>query len=311
MLKKGWIVALAALMLAAMLFGCTAQVQMPPDSSDGGYAEGENPIAPAKPAAEEGKAEDNGSVVIDPGDAAQSGKKIIYNADLVIEAEDAPATADKIADKAAEMGGYLADSQIYQDKRDAQSYITVRIAPEKLKEFTTYIGTLGKGISKNVTSQDVTAQYTDLESALRNAQAQEAQLLKIMDKAEKVEDILSVRRELNAVQQEIEQYKGQLRLYDNQVGFATVRIYIQQPPPPAVVVEEDPDEGTKFWGFDAVWQKITRALSDSFNGTLNVISGILIGLSFAFVPLALMAIVVVAILLIVKAAIKRKKMQAK
>lgn len=305
MKRKLWIIAMAAMMVIALMAGCSAQ-QSGADRNDA------MPAATQAPSAEEGKAgDDGGSTVIDPGNAAQSGKKIIYNADIVMEAEDAQATADKIADKAVELGGYLADSQIYVDRRDAQSYITVRIAPEKLKEFTTYIGTLGKGISKNVSSQDVTAQYTDMESALRNAQAQEAQLLKIMEQAVKVEDILAVRRELNAVQKEIEEYKGQLRLYDNQVGFATVRVYIRQPAPPAVVVEKDPDKGVEFWGFAAVWQKITRGLSDSFNWTLNAFSGLVIALSYAAVPLLLIAIVVLAIIFIIRSVSRKGKKQAK
>jgi hypothetical protein len=117
---------------------------------------------------------------------------------------------------------------------------------------------------------------------------------------------LKVRAELNTVQQEIEQYKGQIRLMDNQVGYSTVKITIQQPAPLPVVVEDKPTS-VQFWGFAAVWQKITLGLADSFNWTLNAISAVLIVVAKILIPLLFVALVVGVILLIIKLAIKSQK----
>lgn len=304
MVRKGLFTALVVLMIAALMAGCSTQ-------APSGYnlAATMAPQANSAEVSEQDKAGTDGNSlpVIDPGNVAASGKKIIYTVNMAIEAEDAAAAINSITEKTAELGGYVADSQYYEDSRHVSSSITVRIAPEKLKALTELVGTLGKVLSQNLASQDVTAEYTDIQSNLKYALTQETQLMELMKKAVTVDEILKMRRELNTVQQEIEQLKGKIRLMDNQVGYSTLTISIQQPPPPAVVVEEKPDQGVQFWGFEAVWQKISRGFSDSLNWTLNAISGILMVLSYVSVPLLLIAAVVLGILLLVKLLSNRKK----
>jgi hypothetical protein len=191
--------------------------------------------------------------------------------------------------------------------KNAASWITVRIAPEKFNDFTAHVGKLGKVLSQALSSQDVTGQYYDVQANLANAQAQETQLLGIMLKAEKIDDILKVREQLNSVQREIEQYKGQMRLMDNQVGYATVTVTIQQPPAPAVVVEDNNDSGVKFWGFAAVWQKISNGFVSGFNWTLNAISSILMFLAYVVLPLVLLGVIGLGVYFIVRAIRRRIK----
>lgn len=295
---------LAAFMVTAALFvACAAPAPTGVGNNTGGKLQEDPVAAPA-----EGAKADDGSTlpVVDPGSAENYGKKVIYTVSMSIEAMDAAKAVKDISAMAAEMGGYVSDMQ-YDAKSDT-GWITVRIQPEKYVKFTEQVGSMGKVLDHKLGSQDVTDGYYDVQSRLTNAQFQEKQLQDIMEKAVKIDDILKVRMELNTVQQEIEQYKGQLRLWDNQVGFSTVTISVQQPAPPAVVVEpEDENKGTQFWGFDAIWQKIARGASDSFNWTLNAIGAIFIALSYIIVPLIIIAIVVVAIIFIVKAASKKKK----
>ena len=133
-----------------------------------------------------------------------------------------------------------------------------------------------------------------MDARLTNALAQEAQLLDIMKKAVKIEDILKVRQELNTVQQEIEQLKGQKRLMDDQIGLSTVTVSISRPVPPPVVENDDSTDGVQFWGFKAIGQKIGRGFADSFNWTMNAIGSILMVLSYLIIPLVLIAVVVLA-----------------
>ena len=259
-----------------------------------------------------GSAAPNGdAVILDPGNVADSGKKIIYTVNMALEAENASKAITDIGNKAAELGGYVSDSSFNQYEDSAQGSITVRIPPDKLKEFTEHVGTVGDVLSSSMGSQDVTAQYVDVQSRLTNAQAQEAQLLAIMSQAVKIDDILNVRQQLDNVQMQIEEYKGQLRLMDNQVGYSTVAISITQPTPPPATPEVDKNSGLLArWSFDYIWQNVQKGFSNSVSFTLNALGVIFIAISYMIIPIIIIGVLVVAIVFCVKRS-KKKKNQHK
>ncbi len=76
----------------------------------------------------------------------------------------------------------------------------------------------------NVTGQDVTSQYTDLQSQLRNAQAAEAKLTDIMNAATKTEDVMAVFNQLPQVRQQVEQLKGQIQYFDESASMSAISV---------------------------------------------------------------------------------------
>ncbi|NLF13425.1 MAG: DUF4349 domain-containing protein, partial [Anaerolineaceae bacterium] len=251
--KSLWALAVAvALLLSAIFFAGCARSQsgaIPPEEAPREDNAAGDDFVDESPA-------DGGDTlpILDPGTVDPS-KKIIYTVDMALEVEDAAKALNDIIAATEELGGYMADSRYYAYRHDIDSYVTVRIPPEKLKEFTGRVSTLGKVMSQSMDSEDVTDQYTDLTARLANAQAQEAQLLEIMKQAKNIEDILLVREQLNTVQAEIEILKGKIRQMDNQVGYSTVTIRLTEPAPPVVTPDE---EGVKFWGFGLIGQRIGR-----------------------------------------------------
>ncbi len=247
------------------------------------------------------------AAVIDPGSVQTSDKKIIYTVDMSIEAEDAAAAINQISTETVAAGGYVSDSNYSKSGDIASGYITVRIPPEKLKEFTAKIGTFGTVQSSNMGSQDVTADYVDLESRLTNAKAQEAQMLTIMTQAVKMEDILNVRAQLDSIQEEIEVLKGQLRYYDNLVGYSTVTIRITEPTPAPVSPEEDPNSGLLArWSSGYIWQNVVKGFSNSISFVVNVAGFFVILLSYILLPGLIITAVVMLIVFLVKRAGRRK-----
>lgn len=93
-------------------------------------------------------------------------------------------------------------------------------------------------LSDDVSSEDVTEEYVDLKARLRHWRSQEAQLLEIMRQARKIPDILAVRDQLSAVQQEIERVSGRLRFLENRIDLSTITVGItrkaKQPAPPTI-----------------------------------------------------------------------------
>lgn len=247
------------------------------------------------------------SVIVDPGNVPSDGKKIIYTVSMGLEAQDVRKAIDNITKEAGKLGGYVSDSN-FQEKEDRmQGSVTVRIPPESLAAFTEKVGESGKVLSSNMSSEDVSAQYVDLKSRLTNAEAQERQLLEIMKQAVKIEDILYVRSELNAVQEEIELIQGQLRYLDNLVGYSTVTITVTQPLAAPETPEVDPNSGVlPVWNLDFIGSNMQKAFTNSLAIVSMIGGGLLTLISFLLVPALILAAIIVPIVILVKAGKKRK-----
>src|SRR5262249_7805155 len=87
---------------------------------------------------------------------------------------------------------------------------------------------LGKGgelKSQRIGSQDITKQYTDIESRLRAARAMEERLLGIIKTGKgEIKDLLQAEKELGVWRTKIEELEGELRYYSNLVALSTLTI---------------------------------------------------------------------------------------
>ena len=200
--------------------------------------------------------------------------------------------------------------RISENEDMMQGSVTVRI-PESLAAFTQKVGEVGKVLSSNMSSEDVSAQYVDLESRLTNAEAQERQLLEIMKQAVKIEDILYVRSELNAVQEEIELIQGQLRYLDNLVGYSTVTITVTQPLAAPETPEVDPNSGVlAVWDLGFIGSNMQKAFTNSLAIVSMIGGGLLTLISFLLVPALILAVIIVPIVILVKVSKKKKANKA-
>lgn len=159
-------------------------------------------------------------------------RMVIKNANLSIIVEDPLQKLDSIIAMAEEMGGYVVDSNIWQNTLNngvkvPHVNVTIRVPAERLDETLDRIKTGVSEISaENVSGQDVTSEYTDLESRLRNLEAAEAQLQKIMDEAVRTEDVLQVYNNLVSVREQIEVIKGQMKYYEEAARLSRISVDI-------------------------------------------------------------------------------------
>lgn len=158
---------------------------------------------------------------------------VIKNASLSIVVTDPDKAMESIGKMAEEMGGFIVSANLYQALLDSgqqvpQATITVRVPADRLDEALSNIELLSElpVENKNIQSQDVTSDYTDLQSRLRNLEAAEAQLTKIMDDAYKTEDVLSVFQQLKQVREQIEVTKGQIQYYDQSARLSSINVDI-------------------------------------------------------------------------------------
>jgi len=163
--------------------------------------------------------------------AADGTRLVIKNADLAIVVKDPKASMAEISKLAETMGGFVVSSNLYQsyygpnNTEVPEATITIRVPVEKLDEA---LGNIKKNAvdvtSENVSGQDVTSEYVDLQSRLTAKQAAEKKLLEILDKAEKSEDVLAIYVQVQAVQTDIEVLKGQIKYYEESAALSAISV---------------------------------------------------------------------------------------
>jgi hypothetical protein len=156
---------------------------------------------------------------------------VIKNASLSIAVDDPAKSMDTISHMAESMGGFVVSANMSQTylsngAQVPQVSMTIRIPAERLDEalVTIKAETSLPIINENVSSQDVTAEYTDLGSRLTNLQAAEAQLQEIMGSATKTEDVLAVYAQLVSVREQIEVIKGQMQYYEQSAAMSAISV---------------------------------------------------------------------------------------
>jgi hypothetical protein len=218
-----------------------------------------------------------------PAAAQQSlDRKIIQTASLQLQVEEVGVGFEEVGRIATAAGGFVASSSFsYRDGDDEDlklrqvASVTIRVPAE------TYQNVLGqlRGLADTVdyeesNAADVTEEYTDLQSRLRNLEATETQLLQLLGRAETISDILTVQDRLNQVQGDIEYVKGRLQLIGDLTDLATVTVHLR-PVDGALVSNGD--------GGDVnLGETISEAWDDSLAFLGNIAEGVLTVVVFAW-----------------------------
>ncbi|MEK7507457.1 MAG: DUF4349 domain-containing protein [Patescibacteria group bacterium] len=155
-----------------------------------------------------------------------SDRKVIQNGSLDLLVRKAEETISAIGSIAENHEGFVEGSNIYEVSEGVKAgTITIRVpatdfspAMEEIKKLAVKVK------SENTNSQDVTAQFVDLEAQLKNYKAEEEQYRQIMARAVKIEDVLNVASRLAEVRGRIEQSQGQLNYLSRQVDMSSISV---------------------------------------------------------------------------------------
>jgi len=136
---------------------------------------------------------------------------------------------------------------------------------------------------------------------MKALQTEEERLLELMARAETLEDLLTVETRLTDVRTELEQVTSALRVFDNQVDYATIRLSI-----------DEVKEFTEVTEPETVWQRISAGFTESLEGVGSFLEDLFVFLVVSVPYLVLIAVIPVGIVLIIRlSGRKKRKMQAK
>lgn len=156
---------------------------------------------------------------------------LIKNADFLIEAADPKQASAQIITAVTAAGGYVANQQESVDTLDRVNILLqVRVPADKIDGTLEGIQALGRVLKKQVSTDDVTEEYMDTESRIRNLKKTEERLLDHLDKSLLMESTLKVEQELTRVREQLERLEGRLKYLGHRVEFSTITVRFQEKP---------------------------------------------------------------------------------
>lgn len=160
----------------------------------------------------------------------QSNRKIIRTVDMTIQTgtkADIETIMTAASEKCNELGGYE-ESRSIDGYRKYYGDIILRVPKFNTDEFLEFINASNLVITKlNDTSEDVTLQYTDVDSRLGSAKRQQKKYEEYAEKAENMDDLLRIEERLDSVTADLESYQSQMNTLNNQIDYCTVSLDIE------------------------------------------------------------------------------------
>ncbi|MDR0293504.1 MAG: DUF4349 domain-containing protein [Oscillospiraceae bacterium] len=173
-----------------------------------------------------GYTDENGIRREAPGNTEE--RKIIWDASMELEAEDAAGLHGSLASRAAELGGYEYGNNIRHYEEYSVVSATFKVPPENIHEFMAYAGEAGKIVNSALGSEDVTEGYYDAEIRLDTKRKSLERYYELLADAQNVNEIVYIQGIIDGITEEIESLEGRLRVWDVLTDMATVRVTIRQ-----------------------------------------------------------------------------------
>ena len=173
-----------------------------------------------------------------------------YKAKLAILVANLESARGTFLARVEAAGGYL-------DLRQA-STVRVRVPAVHFEEVLASLREAGNVLDETIEARDVTREFFDIEIRLRNAEAARDRLVALLEKAEKVEDVLKIEAEITRLTETIERFKGQLRLLSHDIAWSTIEVTFEANAP--AIVSPPPNRWSRFEWINSIG--VDRVLED-------------------------------------------------
>lgn len=268
---------IVVVVLGALLAGCSGGSDATGSATGGGGGTAED--SPQRAAAPEAAGESldaRGAPQILNVSLPTIAPRVIKTADLEIAVPDGDFRSAFTAavEVSRRHGGFVLSTSV-EDGTSKSGWLVIRVPAESFERALTDIESLGDVNREVVSGEDVSQEFVDLQARLRNAEAQEKVLLKLMRRSRSVQDTIDVQRELQTVQLLAEQLNGRLRYLEDQTSFSTIKLELHEEGAPAVA-----SKGV----LEQAWENARATF-------FTVVSAVILGAGFALPLIILLAIV--------------------
>lgn len=218
---------------ASMSGAGSSSVRMDSGSENGMWESSDEAQFAGEETAGEMKAEDETDTALGGTEAAGQNQndKLIYTYSYSVETKEFDAFTANITKKVQELGGYVENSETNGNAADgANRYanMTLRIPADKMNQMLSMVKEEANVVYDNVSSENVTLRYVDMKSHVEALRTEQKTLLRLIEKADNIEDVIALQSQLTQVRYEIESYESQLRTLDNLVDYSTLHLDISE-----------------------------------------------------------------------------------
>ncbi len=187
-------------------------------------------------------------------------RKLIRTVRISAETKALDTLLEALDGKIAELGGYVESRNVYNGSARRENYhrsadMTIRIPVENADAFLAHVEGQSNVTSTSENLQDVTLTYVATESRMKALQTEEARLLELLAQANNVSELLEIESRLTDVRYELEKVTSQLKLFDNQIDYATIYLSVSEVVDLTVVEEQ------------SVWQRMGSGFMTTLRGT--------------------------------------------
>lgn len=188
--------------------------------------------------------------------------RIRKTADINITVADYKKARTEIEKIIKSANSYIGNENEQRNTYSISNDMVIRVVNKDFESMVDKLLSVAENVnSKSVSAEDVTAQFVDLQSRLRSKKEIEKRYLDILQKANKVSDILEIEQKIGEIREEIEAKEGVLKYLADQVDYSTINLTFHED------FEYTPSDKPGFWG------RIGAAFGNGWNGFLGFIVG--------------------------------------
>ena len=205
-----------------------------------------------------------------------SDRKLIKTVSMDVETEEFDSLISKLQSRIGGLGGYVESSSTnnssYYINNGRYANYVIRIPADQLDVLVGNVTDLANVTWKEENVQDITLRYVDIESHKIALQTEQERLLVLMERAETVEDLITIESRLSEIRYQIQSYESTLRTYDNQVNYSTLHLSISE------VKKLTPQEEPGVW--KRIQEGFTENLEDVVIGVRDFFVGVVIAVPY-------------------------------
>ncbi len=160
-------------------------------------------------------------------EVGQKDRMIVRNGSMSLVVKNVSSLVDEIRVYVEGQGGFLVTSSLNEQSSNPSATLTLRVPVDHYGPTYDWVKSKAeKIVSETSSGQDVTEEYVDLDSRLRNLRASEQQFLEIMKRSGQISDVLAVQQQLERIRGEIEQTVGRQKYLSQSAKLATLTLYL-------------------------------------------------------------------------------------
>ncbi len=163
-----------------------------------------------------------------PPDVSE-GRKLVRTANLSVQVSNLENSARVLDSLLVAHQAYISRDDLQNSPTRKSRELVIRVPSDNLEELVAGLAEMGQYLErKSVFVRDVTANYTDTELRLKSKRAVLDQYLKLLERADKIEDILKIEKEIRLIREEIEAKEGTLRVLSDRIVLGTISLDMYQ-----------------------------------------------------------------------------------